>query len=198
MFIKKANCRQLRHWPDEKLATTYCRSGQPKYLNELFNRYAPNLFRICYSFFKDPEKSRDMVMVIFEKMYSDLPAAQFKSFQSWLFFLARNMCISCIRSEERHTKRHHSYLALFLREEPSVENEALTKIDRSREGLVASRLKAALVRLPVKQRICIELFFFEKKTYREIAEETGFAINTVKSHLQNGKRRLKGMLSERS
>ncbi len=196
MFIKKAKCQQLRHWPDEKLAGTYCNSGQAKYLNELFNRYAPRLFRICNSFFKDPERSRDMVMVIFEKVHSELPAAKFKNFDSWIFFLARNMCISQIRKEERRTRRHHSYLALFHKEEPMVENEAVTKMERNENGFTANRLNRALARLPARQQRCIELFFFERKSYREIAEETGFAINAVKSYLQNGKRRLRGILSQ--
>ena len=195
MFIKKAKCQQLRHWPDEKLAGTYSTTGQVKYLNELFNRYAPRLFRICNTYFKDSEKSRDMVMVIFAKVHSELPTANFRSFDSWIFFLARNMCISHIRKEERQNRRHHSYLALFHKEEPQVENEALSKMDHYEKRYTTRQLKKALNSLPVRQRRCIELFFFEKKSYREIAEETGFAVNTVKSCLQNGKRRLKGMLS---
>jgi RNA polymerase sigma-70 factor (ECF subfamily) len=45
------------------------------------------------------------------------------------------------------------------------------------------------------QRKCIELFYLKEKSYQEVAEQTGFSLNEVKSHIQNGKRNLKNYLS---
>ena len=39
-----------------------------------------------------------------------------------------------------------------------------------------------------------ELFYLEKKSYREVALDTGLDLNLVRSHLQNGKRMLRRQL----
>jgi len=52
----------------------------------------------------------------------------------------------------------------------------------------------ALAQLPPAQRRCLELFYLEKKCYRDIATETGLELNLVRSHLQNGKRMLRRQL----
>jgi len=40
------------------------------------------------------------------------------------------------------------------------------------------------------------VIFFEKRSYDEIAKETGYSVNKVKSHIQNGKRNLRIYLME--
>ena len=52
-------------------------------------------------------------------------------------------------------------------------------------------LEEALTELNEEQRICVQLFYLEKKSYTEITDITGFTMLQVKSHLQNGKRKLK-------
>ena len=51
-----------------------------------------------------------------------------------------------------------------------------------------------LSQLNQAQKQCIELFYFEKKSYKEIAELNGFDLKQVKSHIQNGKKRLKKII----
>jgi RNA polymerase sigma-70 factor (ECF subfamily) len=52
----------------------------------------------------------------------------------------------------------------------------------------------AIVSLNPEQKQCIQLFFFEKRSYDEIADKTGYSLNKVKSHIQNGKRNLRNYL----
>ncbi len=49
----------------------------------------------------------------------------------------------------------------------------------------------ALEELGKEQKLCVILFYLEKKSYQEIAETTGFTLMQVKSNIQNGKRNLK-------
>ena len=55
-------------------------------------------------------------------------------------------------------------------------------------------MEEALAQLPPAQRRCLELFYLEKKSYREITTEIGLELNLVRSHLQNGKRMLRRQL----
>ena len=52
-------------------------------------------------------------------------------------------------------------------------------------------LSKCLEQLPEPQRISVEKFFYEDKSYAEIVDETGFHLKSVKSYIQNGKRNLK-------
>lgn len=60
---------------------------------------------------------------------------------------------------------------------------------------VLEQLKSGLGRLKEGQRQCIELFYLQNKSYQEIAGQTGYSINEVKSYIQNGKRNLKLFIS---
>jgi RNA polymerase sigma-70 factor (ECF subfamily) len=56
------------------------------------------------------------------------------------------------------------------------------------------KLQDAVDKLSQEQKRCIELFYMEQKSYKEVSDLTGFSVNEVKSYLQNGKRNLKGYL----
>ena len=59
-------------------------------------------------------------------------------------------------------------------------------------------MEDSLESLGANQRRCLELFYLERKCYKEVADITGFTLNEVKSYIQNGKRNLKIQLSKRS
>ena len=55
-------------------------------------------------------------------------------------------------------------------------------------------LDAAIESLNAEQNKCIQLFYLQEKSYQEVALLTGYNMNEVKSHIQNGKRNLKNYL----
>ena len=60
-----------------------------------------------------------------------------------------------------------------------------------------SELQLALKELNHAQQLCITLFYLEKKSYTEIALQTGYSMMQVKSHIQNGKRNLRLLLEKK-
>ena len=56
------------------------------------------------------------------------------------------------------------------------------------------KLEHAVEQINEAQKICIDLFYFQKKSYQFIAEIAGFSIKQVKSNIQNGKEILKKCL----
>lgn len=58
-------------------------------------------------------------------------------------------------------------------------------------------LSASLQELNEEQKSCVILFYLEKKSYQEIAGQTGFSLMQVKSYIQNGKRNLKLLLEKK-
>jgi RNA polymerase sigma-70 factor (ECF subfamily) len=55
----------------------------------------------------------------------------------------------------------------------------------------------ALHELNDEQRICVSLFYLEKKSYRQVCEQTGYSLLQVKSFIQNGKRNLKTLVEKK-
>ncbi|HQD09896.1 MAG TPA: sigma factor-like helix-turn-helix DNA-binding protein, partial [Flavihumibacter sp.] len=54
-----------------------------------------------------------------------------------------------------------------------------------------------LAQLGDEQRQCVTLFYLEKKTYQQVAEQTGYNLGQVKSFIQNGKRNLRLMIQRK-
>ncbi len=55
----------------------------------------------------------------------------------------------------------------------------------------------ALKELNQEQQLCVTLFYIEKKSYQQIAADTGYSMMQVKSHIQNGKRNMKILIEKK-
>ncbi|HKK66862.1 MAG TPA: sigma factor-like helix-turn-helix DNA-binding protein, partial [Bacteroidales bacterium] len=63
--------------------------------------------------------------------------------------------------------------------------------DKKQAEQEAELLKEALSELKPEQKECVELFYYQDKSYVEIVSITGHSLKKVKSYLQNGKRNLR-------
>ena len=52
-------------------------------------------------------------------------------------------------------------------------------------------MAGAIEQLNTEQKICITLFYLEKKSYQQVSDQTGFSLMQVKSYIQNAKRNLR-------
>lgn len=68
---------------------------------------------------------------------------------------------------------------------------AVHPIDILEENGEERALKKCLERLSLQQKQCVEQFYFENRSYKEISQITGEEIGTVRSHIQNGRRNLR-------
>lgn len=76
---------------------------------------------------------------------------------------------------------------------------AVLERDTVREGVIKAPdvdLADALRRLPVKQRTCVLLFYFEDRPIAEIVEILGISEGSVKVHLHRARQRLAELLGE--
>ena len=78
-----------------------------------------------------------------------------------------------------------------------MENEQSSPLDNANwKNAKLEEMNGALMQLKEGQKICVELFYLEEKSYQEIVDQTGYSMLEVKSFIQNGKRNLKIMLSQ--
>lgn len=154
-------------------------------LAELFKRYAPLVMGLCLKYLKDSQVAEDLMMEIFEKLTEKLLKHEVRNFKSWLFSLSRNECLMVLRKSKLDTTRLDN--SLIYQEDTS---------DQAYTGKIETELKLealdkAMDVLGEEQHKAIRLFYFDFKSYDEIAKLMETPINKVKSLIQNGKRNLK-------
>lgn len=179
---------------DQELIERYARTGDKNYVGSLYKRYSHLVLGTCIYYFKDKDEAKDATLRIFEKMFEELLKRKVDNFKVWLSFVTRNFCISELRKKRVQLERDKEF---WKSEEALMESPEGPRHD-SGEGkeIQLQRLEKAIERLNTMQRQCIELFYLQQKTYTEVAALTGYTMNEVKSHIQNGKRNLKLLLSE--
>ncbi len=181
---------------DEELVTLYQSTKNNLVLGELFKRHSLMCYAVCYKYLKDEDKAHDATMSVFEKLFIDLQNHQINNFKSWLHTVCKNYCLIQLRkpnvlvSIDQQEEENES----FFMQLSNIMNHTDDKHEKE-EKLVA--LEAGILTLKDKQRECIELFYLKQKSYTEIAEQTGYTVNEVKSYIQNGKRNLKIHLEEK-
>ena len=175
---------QHKNLTDEELVQLYKQSEGLDIVGELYNRYTALTYGVCLKYLKDREESRDAVMQIFEKLIVTLKEHEISQFKGWLYVTARNHCLMQIRARKGKNFEEISPLLMetgsfgHLQDGPEIETN-LSKLEKCIDALAED------------QKQCVQQFYLQQKCYREIAEATGFDLNKVKSHIQNGKRNLK-------
>ena len=193
MFLRlgrKKNTDWLWHnMPDEKLVSGYLENGDKELIAVLFERYTHLVYGICLNYFTDTDQCKDAVMEIFESLFHKLTEHRVHNFRNWLYTVTRNHCLMTIRK----TGTLNRMKSRINEEEQETEFPDLLE---SEDDLLYSKavIRAAVDFLNQEQGTCIRLMYIEDKTYKEISTITGFALNEVKSHIQNGKRNLKNYL----
>ena len=181
-----------KRFSDLELIGHYQESYDGSFLAELFDRYSKHVFYFCLDYLNNKEESKDAVMDIFIKLAEDLKSRKVTNFTGYLHVVCKNYCLMKLRRMDFY--KNNVYLdelnfkdlnALAL--EP-VQDEMEVKDDD---------LEIALQQLNENQKTCVCLFYLEEKSYREIASETGFELNQVRSNIQNGKRNLRKFLLQK-
>ncbi len=166
---------------DEKLLQEYKQTGNLASLAALYEKYMHLVYGVCLKYLKDEEQSKDAVMQIFEELIIKAEKHDIKQFKSWLHVLSRNFCLMQLRSGKKmQATALDDIMELADDLHPDNEKEEdLTALERCKE------------KLPEAQKVSIQLFYIDEKCYKEIADDTGYTMNEVKSYIQNGKRNLK-------
>jgi RNA polymerase sigma-70 factor (ECF subfamily) len=172
---------------DSELLSEYRNGDAQKAIGLIFSKHKAFVMGVCMQTLHDVEESKDATMQVFERLISDLQRFDIQHFTSWLYAYTRNHCLQTIRKREAE-KNHQTFM-----ETPFVWHPTDVEPDEIR----FEQLDNALHTIPHDQQACIRLFFLEGKSYAQISNETGYTLNQVKSHIQNGKRNLLLRMNQR-
>jgi len=153
---------------DEELLRLFHRNGSLDTLGELYSRYMHLVYGVSLKYLANREEAKDIVMQIFEKLVTDLPGQEVRNFKSWLYVLTKNHCLMQFRSKKSADGRMEGYK---IEQEFMESEQEMHPIDRE-DHSVEEALKHCIEQLKSEQKQCIELFYYEKLCYQEIAESS--------------------------
>lgn len=180
-FLKDISNNSLT---DSELVALYKRTGELPVLGQLYQKYMDLVYGVCLKYFKEPERSRDAVMQIFEDLIAKLKKHEIENFKSWLYQVTKNHCLMQLR-----TPKNFRTVEIPESLMQNEENVHLDGVLEKEENL--QQLEYCLTTLSEDQRKAVRLFYIEGKCYNEIVELMGQEWNQVRSFIQNGRRNLK-------
>ena len=175
---------------DEQLLADFRRSGSVRYLGRLYERYLPMVYGVCLKILKDAGKSEDATMAIYEEVAKKVPQHQIDNFRGWLYVLARNHCLMEWRKAQRQPVQWFAPEDLNRFDDAEAAFEFEFPLDQT-------PLEKCLETLNEVQRNIVRHFYYEDKSYKEIADLMQEDLGKVRSHIQNGRRNLKNCLENK-
>lgn len=176
---------------DQELVERYKQSGETRYVGELFQRYTPLISALSWKYLKDQVETEDALMEVFEIIVKDLKQYEVSNFKTWVYSVTKHHCLKKVRKKQPQLVDAGQVLI-------NAADDYDPQHDPYQLEIQIDRLKGAIQNLTTEQRQCIELFYLEEKSYKEVASLTGYSLKEVKSYLQNGKRNLKGYMAEKN
>lgn len=187
---RKHKIAELQSLTDEQLIARYSRSGDAECLGVLYERYTHLVFALCMKYLGNDAEAEDMVMLVFEKLFTELRKSEVSNFRGWLYTVAKNQCLMHLRRHRTAEKDKTVLLQLLTAEIMETEGAGHPIPGEDRDGDLLV-LESAILQLNEAQKKCIELFYLREQSYKEVSDDTGYPLNEVKSHIQNGKRNLR-------
>jgi RNA polymerase sigma factor (sigma-70 family) len=175
---------------DEELSRRFQEAGDKECFAELFVRHRERVYFSCRRFFADGPTAEDATQLTFLRAFRNPGSFQGGGYLAWLMRIARNVCI-----DEWRKRQESPVVDLDVADLPAPIALDLTFEARH----LAERVRHEMKSLVPAQRQCLELKI-DGYSYEETAARTGFTVEAVKSHLQNGRRmlwkRLEGALAK--
>ncbi len=176
---------------DEELLARTIAQDIPAF-EALYNRHARTIYSLILRIVHEPEVAEELLQETFWQVWRK--AEQFHgggAVGAWLSRIGRNKALDHLRRVKARPQSDGSDdTALERIPEPGsrqVEAEVSRIWDRQ-------HLHTALAAIPDEQRRCLEMAYFDGKSQREIAEEMGTPIGTIKTRVRIGLEKLERSL----
>jgi len=167
---------------NDQLIVSQVAAGQKDLFRLLVRQHEKAVYGMGLNFFRNPEDASDFTQEVFLKAYRSLSGFEGRSrFSTWLYKIAYNTAVN----EVNRRKEYHSLAeedAADLPVNSSDTPERITLRNAAKEAV-----QAAIKELPERFRVCVDLFFFYDRSFREIEAITGIPVNTIKSHVYRAK-----------
>ncbi len=169
----------------------YKRTGDQKYLSDLYRPYMTLIYGTCLKYLKNPAQAEDAVMDIYIALKDKVVRHDINNFSAWIYRISVNHCLEKLRTEKRFGDRKNEAELMYS-------SEMFHPNDVNKEEDLQI-MEACMLALSDTQQQCVKCFYYEKKSYQEIAAQLSISYAQVRSAIQNGRRNIKNcMISKKA
>jgi len=165
---------------------------------ELVGKYQQPLFNFICRTLRDEAESEDVAQNVFLQVYKSRQRYQHTAkFSTWLFTIARNLCLNEIRRRSRHPAESIEENQAENEDQPQrqyVDKKTDLPVDNVLHGELAGKIEQAIAELPETQRTAILLCRQDELSYEEIAVILDCSLSATKSLIHRGRETLKEKL----
>jgi RNA polymerase sigma-70 factor, ECF subfamily len=185
--------------PEAKLMLRF-KEGDESAFDQLMEKFKAPVLNYIVRQIGSIDDAEDIAQNVFVQVYKSAeryePTAKFTT---WLFTIARNLCLNEFRRRQRHPVQS---LEQTLSDDPEAEPAQLPdpKARSPSQETVDTELQqcilAAIQRLPENQRTAVLLCRYDGLAYEEIAKVLNTSVSATKSLLHRARETLKEELKE--
>jgi RNA polymerase sigma-70 factor (ECF subfamily) len=176
---------------DDPVLVAAAVAGDRAAFDVLVRRHQRTVYGVCHRFAGNHADASDLTQDAFVRAYRGL--AGFKgdaAFSTWLYRIAVNVCLT------RAAARTPALDPIEPLDLPDVHGDRPD--DPLRRAQDAARVKAAIARLPEKQRLTVILRVYHELPHEAIARTLGSTVGTVKANFFHALQNLRKLLAERA
>jgi len=176
---------------DEELLNDYS-SGEATAFEALFHRHKGKVFNFALRMLADRAEAEDVTsetfIQLFNKRYRDTGQAKLTT---WLFTVARNACLTRLRSRKLFQPMWFKRNATDDYEEWDIPDTADPPSETLRKKELAKAVRRAVLALPEEQKEAVILREYFQKEYAEIALILDCSLEKVKILIFRGRENLR-------
>ena len=160
--------------------------GDKTAFKEIYSRFSQVVYNLALRMLRDKEDAEEVVQEIFLQVWNKAHTydPQRGAVSTWVLNIARSRSIDKLRTLGYRDKN------IEIDEEKVNSKDDLSRTIEDREES-RTVIRQALISLPDKQRIAIELVYFEGLTHLEAAEKLDEPVGTIKTRIRLGVMKLK-------
>jgi len=152
-------------------------------------RHRQRVYQLCYRFVGNHEDASDLAQDVFVRAFRGLRGFRgHSSIGTWLYRIGVNVCLNRVSAKTLVTEE------LGARQHVDAHTES--PADRMLKQERAVRVRAAIARLPRKQRATLVLRIYHELSHQEIAEVLGSSVGAVKANFFHALANLKRQLGD--
>jgi RNA polymerase sigma-70 factor (ECF subfamily) len=167
-------------------------AGDREAFSLLVERHQRAVFQLCYRFVGRQEEARDLAQDVFVRAWRGLRGFKEQSaFSTWLYRIGVNVCLNRVTAKAPRLDAMEP-LDDAASADPRAEDPS-AGIERGRRAV---RVRAAIARLPPKQRATLVLRVYHELPHERIAEILGSSVGASKANFFHALANLKKLLEQ--
>lgn len=174
---------------DDRRLVQLCLGGKVEAFDVIVERHQRAVYLLCFRFTRRHDDAADLTQDVFLRAYRGL--TRFRgdaNLSTWLYRIGVNVCLNHLSA-----KRPPDTALDDAPHVPAAGEDPAAAYARSREG---ARVRAAVSRLPPKQRATLILRVYQDLSHREIAAALGTTVGAVKANFFHALGNLKRLLAD--